>query len=639
MVDIDVTQEILSLSQGGVDALKELLKVTGIILMPVSRGAMKLGKWAWDKVQDEVFTPKGVVNHKDFRKVSEGREIVSIKLTNPVDIELLNESMKKFDIAVYLEEGSDVTQVSYTKDKMMYINSALKDYEEKLTEKAKLQEQYSEEKEDMTESQAENVRENNHTADELFFTDAERKQPVPFMNSILDEEKKEKIHEAQLHVHQQNDTMSASEVKQTLNPPEGLSGKDVHIGEENKSLNQVLNKIRLTGDVMQDRAGIAERIRAEISEEADFVSLRNDKTLCFRDNDDHLVVMNLEDYTMKVSDLSGLPEEEKERVSNLIKVISEQKKNVETDLDTTLPQDFSLERKKFVQEMYEYCILHTEVSRQDVNAVRNFMTLKEENKKELTWKDVLLWEAAKNGQFEYSMIKLDVEQIENVLAAKASGMPDKFIQHMIRYEFSADQMRGTIALLSNQQDVSIEEIDGHANEIEGRQEKIKETLVRGYTENEKEEKQSFADTKDKIADAKLKYMETDKQALGQVAEYVTDGKEPDHEDENGKWFEVYENTQGNRVFVNEDKTEIKYEVRIDGEALPSDQKNRLEKQGACYQDGKGVKYYKNKDNLVSENGKVVKQKRVPYQAQMQKSMQKEAGEAVKKAEKTADKGR
>ncbi len=626
MVDIDVTQEILSLSQGGVGALKELLKLSGIILLPVSGEVKKKVK--------KVFTPKGIVNFKDFAKVSEGMEIEFRELDKPLDIELLNEAMKKFEIACYLEEDTNVGRIHYTKDKMMYINMALKHYEKRLLEKTKINEQYSEEKEGMTESQAENVRKNNRTADELFFMDG--KQQAPFMDSILSEDKKSRINEAQLHAYQQSDKMSASEVKQTLNPPDGLSGKDVHIGGENKSLNQVLNKIRLTGDVSQDRSNIAQKIRREIAEEEGFISLRNDKLLCFRDNDDHLVVMNMEDYTMKVSNLSELPEEKKERVQNLMELICEQKKNIEMDLNMTLPDNFPESRKKFVQEMYECCILHTEISKNDVNAIRNFMTLMED-KKELTWKDVLLWEAAKSGQFEYSMVKLDAEQIENIFAAKVSGIPDKYIQYMIRYDFSADQMRGTIDVLREEGNVSMEEMSHLASDIEGRQEKIKEALVKGYTESASERKQTFEDVKDHMANEKFKYMETDEKGISQAAEFVTVGKEPDHVDENGRWFEAYRNPYGDRIFVNEDKTEIKYEVRVDSETLSPEQKKNLEKQDACYQDAKGVRYYKDRGNLVSENGKTVKQKRMSYQAK--EFVQKDAGDINRTAERKADKGR
>ncbi len=603
MVDIDVTDEILSLSKEGVSAMKELIKFAGLI----GYAGWKIWKASEEKKQENNVL-SGIVNFKDFEKAAEGQETETIELEKAFDRELLNESMKKFNVAVFLEENSDHPKMHYGKNRLKAVGLALKDYEARLLEKEKAEGQHVEEKEGMTESQAENVRENNRTADQLFYVDEEKKQQVPFLYSILDEVRKDRINEAQLHSFQK-DGISGSRIRETLTPPEGLSGKDIRIGEENNSLNQILNKMRLTGDAALDRSSIAEKICAEIPE-GNFISLLNNKAICFLDNEDHFVCMDLENYIMKAD---SLEEGQKERIQNVFSVISEQKKNIQTDLDMTLPRGFSEERKQFIQEMYECCILSPDILKNDANAIRNYMVSLEE-KKDLTWKDVLLWEIAQEGQFEYAMIGMDVEQIENIYAAKLSGIPNEYIQHMIRYEFSADQMRGTIDMLNHHRNMSIQNIDALAGEIDGKQERIKAALIRGYTEAETEKKLSFDEVKEKIADEKLKFMAFDELGMSKVSAFVPDRNAPDHQDENGmEWFEAYRNPYGDRIFVNRDKSEIKYEVKMDSEPLTEGQKSQLGKQQAVYQDQKGVKYYKSKGNLINENGRSVKQVKMPYQ--------------------------
>ncbi len=603
MVDIDVTDEILSLSKEGVSAMKELIKFAGL----VGYAGWKIWEASEEKKQENNVL-SGIVNFRDFEKATEGQETEVIKLEKTVDRELLNESMKKFDVAVFLEENSDFPKMHYGKNRLKAVGLALKDYEARLLEKERAKGQHAEEKEGMTESQVENVRENNRTADQLFFMDEEKKQQVPFLYSILDEVRKERINEAQLHGFQK-DGISGSRIKETLTPPEGLSGKEIKIGEENNSLNQILNKLRLTGDAGLDRSSIAEKICAEIPK-GNFISLLNNKAICFLDNEDHFVCMDLENYIMKAD---SLEEGQKERIQDIFSVISEQKKNIRTDLDMTLPKGVSEERKRFIQEMYECCILSPDILKNDANAIRNYMVSLEE-KKDLTWKDVLLWEIAKEGQFEYAMIGMDVEQIENIYAAKLSGIPNEYIQHMIRYEFSADQMRGTIDMLNHHRDLSIQSIDALAGEIDGKQERIKEALIRGYTEAEVEKKLSFDQVKEKITDEKLKFMAFDEVGMSRVESFVPGGNVPDHQDENGvEWFEAYRNPYGDRIFVNGDKSEIKYEVKVDSETLSEGQRSQLGKQQAVYEDQKGVKYYKNKGNLINENGKSVRQIKAPYQ--------------------------
>ena len=627
MVDVDVTNEILSLSKEGVIAMKELIKLSGMAIAFTGQPVVRKGKEIWK----EALVPKGIVNYRDFERVMQDREPDFQEFEEKVDAALLNEAMKKFNIAGYLDENTDPPKLYYAKDKLLSFNLALKEYEVSLLEKEKAGGQRSEEKEGMTESQVENVRENNRTADELFFTNGEQ---TPFLYSILGEDKKEKINEAQLRSFQR-DGLSASEVKRTLDTQEGPSGKDIRLGNENKSLYQILNKTKLTGDAALDRANIAEKIHAEIPQEENFVSLLNNKAICFLDNENHCVFMDLQNYYLKVDKLA---DGQKERIQSVLSSVSEQKKHIQMDLDMTLPKDFSAKRKEFIQEMYERCIVSPDKEmREDINAIRNFMVVMED-KKELTWKDMLLWKIAQERQFEYAMVKMDAEQIEGIYAAKCSGVPEAYIENMIRYEFSADQIRGAIDFFNHEKNVSIQDLDAVAHEIGEKQGRIKDALIRGYAENESQKKQSFEEVKEKVAEEKIKFMVLDENGTHKVEEFVFDGKAPDHEDESGnKWFEAYQNPYGDRIFVNEDKSEIKYEVRIDSEPLSAVQKGNLEKQGTFYQDQKGIKYYKNKGNLINENGKSVKQLRKPYAAVQR--VQKEAENVARNTKKQTGKDR
>lgn len=636
MMDVDVTKEMLELSKAGIDAFREMLKLGGIILLPTGEAAIK----AAEKGVKHALEQNGLLSYRDFMKRLGQREGEWKDLPEPLDRELLNETLKNNRIPAFLMDGHPPVLV-FPKEDLLGVKIVLKEYEEKISQKNIESSQRSTSFPNMTKLQLESVERNNRQIDEIFNTKGVQ---TPFMHSLMNSEMKERYNdalqrafmkdlammeyrakeitselrklagmgEADGDVRYVSTMLTASRAKEMISELENLSGGTVRVGDDGRNIRSVLGKMRLTGNPDMDRQLLAERMKSGMSDSNCFVSLMGDKAVCFIDNDANLNVINLSDCQVKVNKLT--PENE-ERARFLLKTLSERREINRNNLDVMLPKDYPQERRRFLQEMYDRCIMQPEL-RDEVNLICNYM-VNTENADKVTWKDTLLWESVKEGRFDPLMVRMDEEQIAGIYSAKRAGIQQGYIQHMIRAGYTGDQIRGAVDYMIKNGEPPMQELDDFAERIIENQNMIKQTLIYGNIPGRGQGKETLEGVLERAADRRMEEMVQGNVALMHLYDFDAAGKEPDHTDMDGiSWYEIYKDQKDSRIFASEDKALLKYEVRVDEEPLRDAEEKRLEEKGAVYTDRKGEQFYEDGQGLVSGKGKRIKQVKTRFDVNM-----------------------
>lgn len=630
MMDIDVTQELLTLAKANYEVFMKLLEFLIAVYQNKHEGykAGFVDPKTFFRQNEPAITTNSIVPN----------EILSEEVGTEKYKKMFEKCLKQCGVAVLIKEKDGKSYFMCAESKLEAFNIAYGQYLKWRTKEEMKEQSMSQEVGGENKQELQAIQERNEKIDELYHVETKDgiKVDVPYDIFLP----KEAIQNAIRKTNSEEAHFSKKNLKAIMNmntTNKDYTGDDIIIGKDNKTLNQIIEECDIKKGMSPEerRREIAEKIKEEIGSDSDknFISLHNNKGIFFKDNNHNLCMIDLMSMKLRVTPdqfFNGKP-----LYAYMQKIIVAAKKYINDRneiLETmTAGKEFSKEKMQFMKQLSEGAISIEETidhkgqrswnatSNDEIEknyfAVWNYMTSKENKEHDVTDKDRAMLSSIQNHTFDKRMAleeHIDAESCWIISDAIQEKLDKEVIDYLFSEEIDNDERRIIVDISkeAKEKDISytVEELKEFCDEAK---EKIVDIRYFNATDKFAEKpKTTYEGIKTDLAQRHIEEMQVSDKVVAAIDK--TDTSKIAFKDANGEpWFEAYKDRKtGNKVFVNEDKSKAIYESVISEDVSEEKIDTLKEKNKKAFDTISGAYYKDGKNKYVTENGKKVLHKPV-----------------------------